>query len=1169
MDAQVVTVGLINVLRRAIEPTVNSLGNARLLNTYLRELGWDSIITDAEQQGIASSSLRNNLATAQAFKAICDIGEQLDNNAGNETQLISNIITAIVNALKGLKNLGVALPLGSLPFPVNQTAFWNTAPLEILDRMVVETIDREAPILGTVLFMVGITDITNETPAGIGRIPYKKYSVQWGKLGDFLTNPLQLIKDTYRWGNTTIGFDYDRYLLTINKLFASLHFESRLEKPAQAVLDQYYSAGNLLKNHIRVLKVPLVFEIADDFSSFAELGIQTMPITPTGDTNGKPAGFFISPLVRGAIQGNANPTSTGMLLKFKGGFESDGLFRFEFRPDGVQLTSLSSGTSITAELSLEGRPASPYLLIGKAGSHRVELDGFRVAVMVKGAISSPEFIFEAGTGAGPNPPLLRLIFQPGEGDGFINKIFGTNPIEVDLGGMIRWSSQYGLGINGSVGFTIEIPLHLGLGPIEIQSLRISFIAGTNIDPRITAGVAAKLALGPLIATVDNIGARLTLKPVAENNKSGLLGNLDLDWGFNPPNGLGLSIDAQGFKGGGFLNFYPELGEYSGGLELIFQGTIALRAIGVLNTIMPDGTRGFSLLIIITAEFAPIQLGFGFTLIGVGGLLGLNRTMIVEQLQLGVKDGSLNSILFPTDIVANANRIVSDIKRIFPPQEGQFVFGPMAKIGWGTPTLLSIELGLLIELPDPVRIAILGVIRAVIPTEELAILRLQVNFLGVIDFEKGQMSFDAFLYDSRLLLYPLTGEMALRIVWKGEANFILSIGGFHPAYKPPPLGLGNMARLGISLLAKDNPRLTIECYFAVTSNTVQFGAKVELYAAAWKFNIYGMVAFDALFQFSPFYFIISLEGMIAVRIGTDVLFALHLKAQLEGTTPWHAKGSVTFSILFWDVSVGFDETWGDEQNTSLPPVDVKTKLFEALQNTGNWHAILPGSSNQLVTVKEVIPGANEIILHPFGSLRVTQKVVPLNITIQKLGSQKPSAETMFDIVKLEFGTSTIGTDKYDEQFAPAQFFELKNDEKLSRKSFEPHKGGITAKETGNIKANYFIKLEVIYELKYLRRIALGKTFIKIFDSIFVALLALNATAKSLLSKHSKAPSVLGMDSIKLETEKYVIANTSNLQAFQNELVFNTETEARTKMKELVARDGVLQETVQVIPTYQMN
>ena len=48
------------------------------------------------------------------------------------------------------------------------------------------------------------------------------------------------------------------------------------------------------------------------------------------------------------------------------------------------------------------------------------------------------------------------------------------------------------------------------------------------------------------------------------------------------------------------------------MELSFK-FLSLKAIGLLNTKFPDGRPGFSLLIIIAAEFTPIQLGFGFTL----------------------------------------------------------------------------------------------------------------------------------------------------------------------------------------------------------------------------------------------------------------------------------------------------------------------------------------------------------------------------------------------------------------------------------------------------------------------------------------------------------------------------------------------------------------------------
>ena len=83
--------------------------------------------------------------------------------------------------------------------------------------------------------------------------------------------------------------------------------------------------------------------------------------------------------------------------------------------------------------------------------------------------------------------------------------------------------------------------------------------------------------------------------------------------------------AAGFTGGGFLRYIEAEERYEGMLELEYEEEISLKAIGLLTTRLPDGRPGFSLLIIITAEFNPIQLGLGFTLNGVGGLLGLNRT----------------------------------------------------------------------------------------------------------------------------------------------------------------------------------------------------------------------------------------------------------------------------------------------------------------------------------------------------------------------------------------------------------------------------------------------------------------------------------------------------------------------------------------------------------------
>ena len=62
-------------------------------------------------------------------------------------------------------------------------------------------------------------------------------------------------------------------------------------------------------------------------------------------------------------------------------------------------------------------------------------------------------------------------------------------------------------------------------------------------------------------------------------------------------------------------------------------------------------------------------GFGFTLLAVGGIIGLNRTMNLDALLQGVRTGGINSVMFPKDVIANAPRIISDLRAFFPPRGG--------------------------------------------------------------------------------------------------------------------------------------------------------------------------------------------------------------------------------------------------------------------------------------------------------------------------------------------------------------------------------------------------------------------------------------------------------------------------------------------------------------------
>ena len=54
---------------------------------------------------------------------------------------------------------------------------------------------------------------------------------------------------------------------------------------------------------------------------------------------------------------------------------------------------------------------------------------------------------------------------------------------------------------------------------------------------------------------------------------------------------------------------------------------------------------------------------------------------------------------------------------------------------------------------------LGQVAAVLPTEEVDIVRLNMDVLGVVDLSAGTLSIDASLRDSRVVAYTLSGDMA--------------------------------------------------------------------------------------------------------------------------------------------------------------------------------------------------------------------------------------------------------------------------------------------------------------------------------------------------------------------------------------------------------------------------
>jgi hypothetical protein len=430
--------------------------------------------------------------------------------------------------------------------------------------------------------------------------------------------------------------------------------------------------------------------------------------------------------------------------------------------------------------------------------------------------------------------------------------------------------------------------------------------------------------------------------VALGFERGNLGPADLTFRFLQPTGLGLSIDAGVVTGGGFLSFDSASSEYRGAVQIAIEG-LGLTALGLVQT-----KPNVSFLLLIGVTFpTPIELGFGFALAGAGGIVGINRSVALDALETAVWKGTAKNLLFPSAPITNAATILGTLDTLFPAAPGRYLFGPTGRITWGEPAIVTGNIGLVMELPEPIRIALFGNIVAQFPLNN-PILVLQVSFAGGVDFGSERLFFDASLSGSRIERYPISGDMSLRSSLTSPKSLALAVGGFNPHFQPPA-GFPTLSRLALDI--SDGPlHLHLAAYLAITTNTFQIGAALDLKAHVCDCDLAGHFAFDALFVENPFSFEIDIDASASIAFEGETFAGIHVSGSLAGPAPWHAKGSASISLLFFSVGVDFDHSWGSPPPPTLPPVDPwTTALAPALAEPTSWKCVLPLGVQPVVTL----------------------------------------------------------------------------------------------------------------------------------------------------------------------------------------------------------------------------
>lgn len=648
---------------------------------------------------------------------------------------------------------------------------------------------------------------------------------------------------------------------------------------------------------------------------------------------------------------------------------------------------------------------------------------------------------------------LRIftVIRPGlQNDPLLSKIMpGSEAPKTIKPTGITLDSASGLSLGdgqGSGNEKLVLPIQFNFPAVEIREVALGIVRNPAREVsglELTTIIAAKLG--------DAVGLQI--------GGAGVIFALDgepavaamFPWDVAPrwPDAIGLRVKAGPITGGGYLERKvrtygtgadrKELVEFGGIIQLEIL-KVGVFAIGILS---PDP---FSLVLVMGVRFpTAIELSFGFTFNGVGGILAINRTVDTTALIEGMKTHFVDRVLFPDDPVAEAPKLLDQVAHVFPPADGGFVVGPIIELGWGSQAkIVEAKLGVILALPDP-KVIILGAVRVRAPSKVAPLTDFRCEIYGEISADR--LLLIATLRDSRIALIDVSGDLGLLIQWGGGGDFALSVGGFNPRYTESPAALKGLERITMDLSPGKDPKhpekkakgpisIVIKAYFAVTAGAVMAGVRGDLNADVGVASAHAWLQLDMIFRWVPrFGFAIDLQVGIEIDVFGCSFASVSFTGSLEGTTPWKVEGTATIDVWFlptFDFDLG-PITWGEDPPPLAASADPLSIVQEALQAEESWKAVMPLDGDLLASLGRV--EVDGLVAHPLAALEVTQSRLPLETHIDRLGSAGVDAHR----VHLGLATTDSGSvgamSTVTAPFAPGQFLALEGEALLSRSGFD--------------------------------------------------------------------------------------------------------------------------------------
>ena len=525
---------------------------------------------------------------------------------------------------------------------------------------------------------------------------------------------------------------------------------------------------------------------------------------------------------------------------------------------------------------------------GKAGGAQLQLSGLSVAPAGAGAKEGGNGVAQGLLGdAGKGKDKLAPTFSPA----LAVQKHGALPVAVSL--------RAGDG---------EGPWWLGIqrsfGPIYIEQVGFGVAERNNAVEKISLLLDGRVSLFGLNAAVDDLQLTHTIRADASV--------------FDPSRwavdlaGLAFNADMAGLTLQGGLRKYSD----GNGTQYVgmLMGRFAVYGLSVFGGYGQGrvGNETFASFFAFGAVNGPIGGPPAFFLTGVGGGLGINRELKLPGDMARFDQYPLVKALDPS--AKPSDDPMAELIRLggyFPMKRGSFWFA--AGVSFTSFALVDGVAVVSIQVGDGLEVALMGLARMALPRPQAPLVSIELGLVARFSSKEGVLWVQAQLTDNSWLLYPdvrLTGGFAF-VIWFAGPNagqFVLTIGGYHPKFKRD--GYPVVPRLGLQW--RVSPFVTIkgESYFALTSEALMAGVRVEVsarFGPAWAQVIFGA---DGIVFFDPFHFQVEAYAQISAGVTIDVwigeiTISVSLGASIMVEGP-QFHGVARFSVGPVDLEVEFGE-----------------------------------------------------------------------------------------------------------------------------------------------------------------------------------------------------------------------------------------------------------------------